>query len=125
MAEEKKVPEARSFAHLLQALDEGAVHGDASEELHKLNTALRKHAESFTMAKGSITLTLNLTCERGGTVDVSADIKIKAPRASRAKTILWMTPGGHLSTSNPRQLELGVGPRSVPNAPTRDVGEKH
>jgi hypothetical protein len=115
--------ELRSFGLVLQALDEGTVHGDVSEDLYKLNTALMKHAESFGKAKGTITLTLTLTCERGGTCDVSADVKTKAPRASRAKTVLWMSKHGHLTNSNPRQLELGV-PRAVPARPVRDT-EKH
>ena len=119
--DETEKGELRSFALVLQSLDEGTVHGDCTDRLQELNTQLMKYAEDFGKAKGTLKLTLKMTVERGGTAEILADIETKAPRASRAKSILWLNKkNGRLTTANPRQLELGV--RSVPNAPV--VGEK-
>ena len=48
----------------------------------------------------------------------------KAPKISREQTALWLTPGNNLAPSDPRQLELGKGPRSLPgDAPPRATND--
>jgi hypothetical protein len=128
MADEKMAADAgelRSFSHVLTALDEGTVHGDCTDRLEELLATLSKHADSFGKAKGTMTLKLSVTAERGGSVDLSADIEVKAPRFVRAKTVLWMSKGGkRLTGTNPKQLELGM-PRVVGARPIRSDEEKH
>ena len=67
--DETEKGELRSFALVLQSLDEGTVHGDCTDRLQELNTQLMKYAEDFGKAKGTLKLTLKMTVERGGTAE--------------------------------------------------------
>lgn len=114
---------ARSFAVIVQQVDEGALHGELSEQLHALTTYLSDYAEKYGCeAKGKLTLTLSLKAKSNGTVDVVGDVTKKEPKAPRAGSVFWVTPGNNLSPENPRQMKLPV--REVPAAPkaeARDV----
>jgi hypothetical protein len=109
------------FCEVLLALDEGAVHGDVSAEMRDLVVKLTRFAEENGKAAGTLALTLKVKCDRGGTLDVSAEIKSKAPTRVRPRTVLWANKAGAVLTANPKQLPLGLGARAVGRAPAREV----
>lgn len=41
-----------------------------------------------------------------GSVEIEADIKVKAPKFKREKTHFWLTPGNNLSDQNPKQTQM-------------------
>lgn len=118
---EKKDEGARGFAPLLTALEEGALHEDASVQLRDLNRKLMLHAEQFGKAKGSITIVIKLSAARGGSVDVDGDVTTKTPKPIRSRSVMWFTQGANLTGKNPRQQELPL--RDVSAPPTKDVPE--
>jgi hypothetical protein len=110
----------RSAGTLLQSLEDGQLLEDLSTEILDLNSKLANHAEAVGKAKGEVRLTLKFTADQGGTVTVDADITVKDPRSLRARSVLWMTKGGHLSSENPKQTKLPLREISLPKE-TRDV----
>lgn len=113
----------RDFASFLRHIDDGVLHTDASTELHKLAAFLHDYVGTHGgVAKGSLTLTVNLAALDNGTVDVTADVKTKEPKPKRARSVFWLTKGNNLSPENPRQQKLPL--REVPASPKdkpRDV----
>lgn len=100
----------RSFSVFLTQVDDGALHAEASREMHKLTSALRDHAMRFARdAKGSITLTLSLEVDEKGVADVVGSLAVKAPKAPRSKSQFFVTQGGNLTLENPRQQRLALG----------------
>lgn len=123
MAKNEDVPQApkphegpRGFAVMLQQVHDGELHGELSAELQKLVALLGEHSTKFQRpAKGAISLTLNITAV-GHTVEVVGDVKVKAPKTPRPRSVFWRTDGGNLSVENPRQTKLPL--REVPPGPT-------
>jgi hypothetical protein len=115
---------ARSFSVLLASLEDGALHGDLSQELLDLNRKLVNHAEHYGKSKGKLTLTLQLSCERGGMVRVDSEVAVKPPKALRAPSMRWITNQCNLTAKNPRQLELGVREVPPPKAPREVPAEE-
>lgn len=109
------------FTEVLLALDEGAVHGDVSNEMRDLVMKLTRFAEENGKAAGTLSLTLKVKCDRGGTLDVSAEIKSKAPTRVRPRTVLWASKQGAVLTANPKQLPLGLGARAVGRAAAKPI----
>jgi hypothetical protein len=110
----------RSAGTLLQSLEDGQLLEDLSTNVLELNTKLTKHAEAVGKAKGEIRLTLKFVADQGGTVSIDSDITIKEPKALRARTVLWTTKSGHLSSENPKQTKLPLREVDRPAA-ARDV----
>lgn len=107
---------ARSFAVLLQHIDDGGLHAELSAAVQSLTTTLTDQVDAMGAdAKGTITVVLSLAARRNGTVDVGADVKVKAPKPKRANTLFWPTKSGNLSAENPRQVSLPL--REVAPAP--------
>lgn len=61
---------------------------------------------------GEITIKLTYKPEGQGQITIGADIKQKAPKLARGKSLFFVTPERNLSRQNPRQQEL-EGLRSV------------
>lgn len=112
---DEKEEGARDFAVFLTHIDDGTVHADASRDLHALVAKLSDYVTQHGgKAKGSLILTVNLSALQNGTVDVVADVKVKEPKAVRARSVFWVTKGNNLSHENPRQQKLPL--REVPPA---------
>lgn len=96
----------RSFSVILAGLDDGSIHRELSEELHRVVTELRDRstAEDRKLS-GSLALTLKIDV-RKGVADVTADVVTKLPRRRREPTTVWVTKGGNLTTEVPRQEKL-------------------
>jgi hypothetical protein len=114
---------AKAFTTLLMSFEDGALNADLSRELLKLNQSLRDQAKLFGPRKGELTLSLKLICDEHEQVMLTTSYKVKAPVLPRKRTAMWLTPGGNLQTTNPRQLELGVRAVPVPDAPVKDAPE--
>ena len=113
---------AKAFGKLITEWEDGELHSDLSKELLVLNGKLREHAKLRGKAKGELTLTVKLDCDEYGVMGVATSYKVKAPTPPRRKTTMWLTPGGNLSTANPKQVLLPLRDVSVP-AKAVDVPE--
>lgn len=86
-------PVARRSGHLsdvLRMLDDGQFNADASVEMRKLLTAIADHAKNNKgVAKGNLTLKLDITMANG-IVIVTPDVAVKAPKAKRDGTALFI-----------------------------------
>ena len=116
--------DVRAFAALLHGLEDGQLLADLNAKLHGLNVGLAREADNAGKAKGALTLRLNFSAERGGTISIDSEVIVKEPKPARARTVLWLTKDQHLSQQNPRQTLLGF-PQEVPRAddPPREVPE--
>lgn len=104
---------ARSFSRALEMIDDGGLVIEASRQLHNLLTTLKQEVdETGVDTKGELSLTLKITVERGGTIEITPAIKLKEPGPRLAKGRLWITSGANLTPHNPRQQKL----------PLREVG---
>jgi len=112
---------ARAFANIFTELEDGALHSEISAQLQALNEKLAQHAEAYGRASGTLTITVRLSAERGGPVAIEADYAVKAPKATRLRTIMWLTPGANLTPRNPRQTVLPLHEVPVAQAPARDL----
>ncbi len=121
MSERKETDEgARSFAVVLHQIEDGLLHAELSSQLRLVCKELERAASNYqAKAKGSLSLTLEITAEPSGIVVVKGDVKAKLPKAKRAGSPFWLTKSGNLTLEHPRQLALPV--RAAPEPETRTV----
>jgi hypothetical protein len=111
---------ARGFAIILQELEDGVLHREASEQMQTLVKALTDHAYFYNAsAVGKLNLELTLKCDEKGQVTVVSSIKTVTPKRKRSATTMWATEGNNLSPANPRQVKLPLA--AVPEPTTREV----
>lgn len=107
---------ARSFAHFVLAIDQGALNAELSDELREL--AKKLHETTYATgnkAKGEIVLKLSFVADtdRANTVHIAHDVKVKLPKVKRSSGgTFWLTKGNNFATEQPRQQKL----------PLREVG---
>ena len=111
---------ARSFARFIEFACSGAVHADASQELHEMLGKLRARAQRNNGAKGSITLTINIALDDADQAQLTYSVKSKVPEPSRRKGAAWLTRGGNLTPDNPRQRSLPLVEVHKPPRPMTD-----
>ena len=110
--EEKQLSEGpKPFTASLAMIEGGQFQHDAALELRDLCAALSEHHAQHGKAKGTMTITLNLHME-SGVLQVDADVKVKAPKLKREKTVFWLDESNNLSQQNPKQLSMEL--RRVP-----------
>jgi len=115
---------ARSFARLIEQVADGDAQRALSDELHALCTRLREEAQARgTDVGGELTLTLKLKVEPSDVVGVSYEIKSKLPGPRRSKGVMWLTKGGNLTPSNPRQQRLPLKEVGGAEREVRDVAQ--
>lgn len=115
-----KDPEIRSFALLLQGLEDGDLQSELTAKLKKLTLELVKQASAAGKAKGALTLKLKLIADNGGTVSIDGDVIIVEPKPLRSRTMMWVDKGGVLLAANPKQTLLPLKEVPAPK-PTREV----
>lgn len=124
MSNEHEEEGTRSFTRALDAIADGDLVIDAGEELHKLLRQLRAEGDRrHGDVKGTFTLKLAITVERGGVVEIRPTITAKASDRKLSRGTLWMTPGGNLTPENPRQQKLGLREVTASVGKTRDVND--
>lgn len=97
------------FVALLRALADGDARRELDTALHGLMAHLLQHARDWGGAKGELTLRLTFAVRDDGLVDTTYAVRCKLPRPRtphRPVSKLWVSAGGALSTSHPRQLPL-------------------
>jgi hypothetical protein len=98
---------ARSFARTLEQVDDGHGVVDMSIELQKLMQNLLEHAQrTQSDAKGVYSLKLGFSVAPNGITNIGYEVSVKTPKRKTGKTTMWLTAGGNLSVSNPRQQNL-------------------
>jgi hypothetical protein len=105
----------RPFASWLQDQRGGGLHGELTDELADLVTAVREHDKP-----GTLTLTITVK-PNADSFFVSDEVKVKAPRAERGSSLFFADDTGNLMRRDPRQPELPL--REVPDRaePAREV----
>lgn len=121
------------LSQLLQTLEGGQLHADASEELHNMLVEMATYANTVGggRAKSEMTITLSFEQELD-TVKIRPKIKTKGQEIPRRATNLFMTPGNRLSMEHPMQNALPFGsviqggaPRKHETAAVVHSGQDH
>lgn len=103
------------FIQFLNTVEDGHLLLDLGVELEKLVRDMKQEAASRGgKPKGSLSVTFGLTLD-SGIVEIAADIRVKPPKRSRGKSIMYPTKEGQLTANNPRQLAMDFdhAPRTV------------
>ncbi len=111
----------RDFPAFIRMVNDGSFQHELAGALHDINAKLQTIASNEGKAKGQLTITINLTHQDDGTVQVEPVVKAKVPEPRRRKSTFWMTPGGNLSPNNPKQVRLEFKDVSAPAAPAKDL----
>ena len=91
-----------NFWTWLREHKQGALHGELSEQLSELVSAVLEHNKA-----GTLTIKISVAPTKdGSTVFVSDDVKASVPTADRGGSIMFADDEGNLSRNNPRQMEL-------------------
>jgi hypothetical protein len=88
-------------------IDGGDLVAELNEELRDLNMACLTLNK-----KGSITIKLTLDPAGQAQVEIDYDITVKAPKAKRHPSLLYMSSSGQLLSRHPDQMEMDL--RTVP-----------
>lgn len=110
MANEKNDEEGpRSFIRFLADLGDGMTARDLAVDLRKMERDLHDQAiAQGVTVKGELVLKLKFSTEKNGVCTVKVESKLTLPKMPTSSGIMWHDPKtGHLSASNPKQLELG------------------
>lgn len=117
MAENQIPPEEgpRSFARFVEAVADGELASELSEELFELVRYLEGEATARqSTSSGLLTLKLKITVDDRGYARVTHDVATKRPKTRRTEALMYVTKGGNLVRENPRQQSL----------PLRDVSKR-
>lgn len=97
---------SRSFASLIATLEDGDLSNDLSDQVREIVAALNDAvANQGGKPKGTLVLKLDFVLD-SGVIETKADVKVTKPKQNRRKTVMYATPGNHLSRKNPKQQEL-------------------
>ncbi|WP_118138469.1 hypothetical protein [Oceanicella sp. SM1341] len=97
---------ATTFSDFLQLINHGDAEITASERLRDVLDTLRNHAaENQVSAKGSITVKIDLTLERG-MLKAKAAISTKTPTPPATEATLFLSREGNPTAHDPRQGRL-------------------
>lgn len=108
----------KPFTQFLLEQRSGGMHGELSEKLQSLTSAVYEHDKA-----GTLTLTVSIKPIEGqpGRYIVTDDVKIKAPEAARGSSLFFADDHGNLSRSDPRQPELPLQQVPAPSNTIREV----
>lgn len=115
-------PHVRPFAEFLQQQRRGVLHGELSDALHGLLSAVKDTGKA-----GKLQLTISVKPAAKGNAEqvlISDLVAVKAPSVERPESIFFLDDAGNLSRSDPRQQELPglievARPQSEPKAVNR------
>jgi hypothetical protein len=116
--------EPKAFGVIFSQLEDGMLQLDATARLAELCAELSRQADAIGKAKGTFALKLKISAERGGVVDIDADVQIVKPKPARHRSVMWLNGKGALSNENPKQLSLGVRDVSKPAEAPREAPAK-
>lgn len=95
----------KPFAQFLQEARKGGLHTELSDELADL-----VHTCVETGKKGKLALTISVlpAKDEDGTVTITDDVKVTAPKPDVRPSVFFADDEGNLSRTNPRQMEIGL-----------------
>lgn len=99
----------KPFTQFIAEQRRGALHTELSDQLAEL-----VHACLETGKKGKLALTISVAPikDADGTVSITDDVKLTAPKPDAKPSIFFTDEQGNLSRQDPRQVELPL--REVP-----------
>jgi hypothetical protein len=103
-----KPPEIHGIEQMLGLADAGQYLPLVQQELKSLVETLTIHAQGFGKATGKIALSITLTADRTGQIDMVAEHKITEPKMPKAKGSAWAIDGGGLTVVNPFQRRMEI-----------------
>lgn len=107
----------KPFAAFVQEQRNGGLHGELSDSLVELVSAVQEHGKA-----GSLVLTVKVAPNKDGmTVTVTDKIKVTLPEGERGAAIYFIDADGNLSRRNPMQTELPL--KEVTREPVREAAE--
>lgn len=113
---------ARSFALLLQHIDDGALHAELSETVQATCKQLATLVDSLgSDQKASITLKIDLLYCRNGMLIIKGNVDDKTPKMPHAPTVAWLSKNNNVVFENPRQQKLPLREVPVSRAEPRDI----
>lgn len=105
----------RPFAAFVQEQRNGGLHGELSDALAELVSAVQE-----TQKAGTVSLTVKVAPNKDGvTVTVTDKIAKKIPEGDRGAAIFFVMGDGNLVRRDPRQIELPL--REVVNTKTGEL----
>lgn len=103
------------FAAFVQQQRSGGLHGELSDALAELVTAVQE-----TQRPGTLTLSIKVAANKdGSTVTVTDKVSTKIPEGDRGAAIFFIEGDGNLVRRDPRQIELPL--REVTGKPSGEL----
>lgn len=101
--------ELRGLDQILSMLDNGDYLPQLITAIEQLNVEMKDFSQTYgCKSKGSLTIKLALTNDRYGQIEMTANHTVTVPKAPAAKAILWTTPDGQMTPSNPNQTRMTI-----------------
>jgi hypothetical protein len=92
----------KTWNQTIEQLRYGTLHDDLTDELNKLTEAVTR-----TGKVGEISVTIKLKpTNAAGQMEVIDEIKVKAPKETKASTMMFATPENNLQREDPRQMNI-------------------
>ncbi|AWB35936.1 hypothetical protein [Orrella marina] len=91
----------KSFAEVLTDLRYGTLHDELTDSLQEVVNACVETGKA-----GKLQLTISIKPGKSGELEIADDIKTKVPELTKGSSIMWATPEGNLTRSDPRQMTL-------------------
>lgn len=118
-ADGRALPTAHTFSQFLQLVEDGDFHGDLSDALRRISTAMSQYVIDH---GGKPTAKLKIGFEfklDNGVFEIRATFDETLPKAPRGKTVVWSTRDNHFTPQNPKQMQMfGVRDASAPRGQT-------
>ena len=102
-------PVLRSIDQLLWLADGGDYLPDLLDRIEANNVDMRQHSLDYqTTAKAKIAITISMTLDRFGQLEMVIEDKITPPKAPKHKAVGWMNGTGGVTTHNPAQSRMEI-----------------
>lgn len=106
----------RPFAEFLVKQRAGSLNVEAAERLAEVVAAVAETGKD-----GSMTLTIKVSRNKAGALEVTDKVVAKIPDFGRVPTLWWADDDGNLVRRDPNQPELFDGPKAVDDPANGDT----
>ena len=101
-------PSIRSIDQILGLADDGMYLPDLLGRFEAANIEMRQFAQDYSKSKVTLALTVSLSIDRHGQVNIEIDDKIKTSTPPKRKSVAWLNGDGALSAENPAQTRMQI-----------------
>lgn len=99
----------QNFLTLLSACEDGALLSELNDRARELIAVMHQEAmRTGSKPRGSLAIAFDFKLDKG-IVEVSADVKVREPKAERSRTIFYKLNDNTLSPNNPKQISMDLG----------------